>query len=50
MNKIELWGIAVHDLKASNALFEKLLGVHIIRRKEVALRGENVLFKAGPIN
>jgi len=30
MNKIEHLGIAVHDLEASNALFEKFWECHII--------------------
>ena len=49
MNKIEHLGIAVHDLEASNALFEKLLGVPHYKIEEVASEGvKTSFFKAGP--
>lgn len=49
MRKIEHLGIAVHDLEASNALFEKLLGVPHYKMEEVASEGVRTsFFKAGP--
>ena len=49
MNKIEHIGIAVKDLKASNALFEKLLGVPHYKIEEVASEGVRTsFFKSGP--
>ena len=39
MNKIEHIGIAVNDLKTSNNLFEKLLGVAAYKEEEVASEG-----------
>lgn len=49
MNKIEHLGIAVHDLEASNALFEKLMGVPHYKIEEVASEGVRTsFFKAGP--
>ncbi|MCK0144037.1 methylmalonyl-CoA epimerase [Arenibacter sp. F26102] len=49
MNKIEHLGIAVHDLEASNALFEKILGVPHYKIEEVASEGvKTSFFKAGP--
>lgn len=49
MNKIEHIGIAVKNLKSSNILFEKLLGVAHYKIEEVA--SENVrtsFFQSGP--
>ena len=49
MDKIEHIGIAVKDLKASNALFEKLLGVPHYKIEEVASEGVRTsFFKSGP--
>tara|TARA_R110002050_G_scaffold237585_2_gene373627 strand:- start:110 stop:532 length:423 start_codon:yes stop_codon:yes gene_type:complete len=49
MNKIEHLGIAVHDLEASNTLFEKILGVPHYKIEEVASEGvKTSFFKAGP--
>ena len=49
MNKIEHLGIAVKDLKASNRLFEKLLGVAPYKTEEVASEGvKTSFFKSGP--
>jgi len=49
MDKIEHIGIAVKDLKASNALFEKLLGVPHYKTEEVASEGVRTsFFKSGP--
>ena len=49
MNKIEHIGIAVKDLKASNSLFEKLLGVPHYKIEEVASEGVRTsFFQAGP--
>ena len=49
MNKIEHLGIAVHDLEASNALFEKILGVPHYKIEEVASEGvKTSFFKVGP--
>ena len=49
MDKIEHIGIAVKDLEASNALFEKLLGVPHYKVEEVASEGVKTLFfKSGP--
>ena len=44
MNKIEHLGIAVKDLKASNELFTKLLGVHPYKEEEVASEGVKTSF------
>lgn len=49
MNKIEHIGIAVNDLKASNNLFEKLLGVAPYKEEEVASEGvKTSFFSTGP--
>jgi methylmalonyl-CoA/ethylmalonyl-CoA epimerase len=49
MNKIEHIGIAVKDLKLSNMLFEKLLGVAHYREEEVLSEGvKTSFFKTGP--
>ena len=49
MDKIEHIGIAVKDLDASNALFEKLLGVPHYKIEEVASEGvKTSFFKSGP--
>nr|WP_293303765.1 methylmalonyl-CoA epimerase [Allomuricauda sp.] len=49
MDKIEHIGIAVKDLEASNALFEKLLGVSHYKIEEVASEGvKTSFFKSGP--
>ena len=49
MDKIEHIGIAVKDLEASNALFEKLLGVPHYNTEEVASEGvKTSFFKSGP--
>ena len=49
MNKIEHIGIAVNDLKTSNNLFEKLLGVAAYKEEEVASEGViTSFFKTGP--
>jgi methylmalonyl-CoA/ethylmalonyl-CoA epimerase len=49
MNKIEHLGIAVHDLEASNTLFEKILGVPHYKIEEVASEGViTSFFKSGP--
>ncbi|MBA4745265.1 MAG: methylmalonyl-CoA epimerase [Muricauda sp.] len=49
MDKIEHIGIAVKDLEASNALFEKLLGVPHYKIEEVASEGvKTSFFKSGP--
>ncbi|WP_047420301.1 methylmalonyl-CoA epimerase [Cellulophaga sp. Hel_I_12] len=49
MNKIEHIGIAVKDLKTSNSLFEKLLGVAHYKEEEVLSEGvKTSFFKTGP--
>ncbi|WP_088339935.1 methylmalonyl-CoA epimerase [Robiginitalea sediminis] len=49
MRKIEHLGIAVRDLEASNALFEKLLGTPAYKMEEVASEGVRTsFFKSGP--
>lgn len=49
MHKIEHIGIAVKDLEASNALFEKLLGVPYYKIEEVATEGVRTsFFRSGP--
>jgi methylmalonyl-CoA/ethylmalonyl-CoA epimerase len=49
MNKIEHIGIAVKDLKSSNMLFEKLLGVAHYKEEEVlSERVKTSFFKTGP--
>nr|WP_321415435.1 methylmalonyl-CoA epimerase [uncultured Allomuricauda sp.] len=49
MDKIEHIGIAVKDLAASNALFEKLLGVPHYKTEEVASEGVRTsFFRSGP--
>jgi methylmalonyl-CoA/ethylmalonyl-CoA epimerase len=49
MNKIEHIGIAVKDLKSSNMLFEKLLGVAHYKEEEVLSDGvKTSFFKTGP--
>lgn len=49
MNKIEHIGIAVQNLDASNALFEKLLGKPHYKIEEVASEGVRTsFFKSGP--
>lgn len=49
MNKIEHIGIAVKDLKASNALFEKLLGVPPYKEEAVESEGVTTsFFESGP--
>ncbi len=48
MNKIEHIGIAVKDLKTSNFLFEKLLGVAYYKEEEVLSEGvKTSFFKTG---
>lgn len=44
MQKIEHLGIAVKDLKASNQLFEKLLGIAPYKEEEVASEGVRTSF------
>lgn len=49
MRKIEHIGIAVRDLGASNALFEKLFGTPPYKMEEVASEGVRTsFFRAGP--
>lgn len=49
MQKIEHIGIAVKDLKASNLLFEKLLGIPSYKEEEVASEGvKTSFFMQGP--
>ncbi len=49
MKKIEHIGIAVKDLKASNALFEKLFGAPAYKEEEVESEGvKTSFFKNGP--
>ncbi|MFD0797024.1 methylmalonyl-CoA epimerase [Maribacter chungangensis] len=49
MKKIEHIGIAVKDLEASNALYEKLLGVAPYKEEEVVSEGvKTSFFKSGP--
>ncbi len=49
MRKIEHIGIAVRDLGASSALFEKLLGTPSYKEEEVGSEGVRTsFFKAGP--
>lgn len=49
MKKIEHLGIAVHDLEASNLLFQKLLGVPHYKIEEVGSEGVRTsFFKTGP--
>ncbi|MCL5246547.1 methylmalonyl-CoA epimerase [Cellulophaga sp. 20_2_10] len=49
MQKIEHIGIAVKDLKASNILFEKLLGTPSYKEEEVASEGvKTSFFMSGP--
>lgn len=49
MNKIEHIGIAVKDLQASNALFEKLLGVPPYKEEAVESEGVTTsFFQSGP--
>lgn len=49
MNKIEHIGIAVNDLKTSNSLFEKLLGVAPYKEETVVSEGvKTSFFKTGP--
>lgn len=49
MDKIEHIGIVVKNLEASNALFEKLLGVSHYKIEEVASEGvKTSFFKSGP--
>ena len=49
MRKIEHLGIAVHDLEASNLLFQKLLGVPHYKIEEVESEGVRTsFFKSGP--
>lgn len=49
MKKIEHLGIAVHDLEASNLLFQKLLGVPHYKIEEVESEGVRTsFFKSGP--
>ncbi|ADV48708.1 methylmalonyl-CoA epimerase [Cellulophaga algicola DSM 14237] len=49
MKKIEHIGIAVNDLKASNNLFEKLLGVAPYKEEEVLSEGvKTSFFMTGP--
>jgi len=49
MEKIEHIGIAVKDLKVSNVLFEKLLGVPSYKMEEVVSEGVRTsFFKSGP--
>jgi len=49
MKKIEHLGIAVHNLEASNLLFQKLLGVPYYKIEEVESEGVRTsFFKSGP--
>jgi methylmalonyl-CoA/ethylmalonyl-CoA epimerase len=49
MRKIEHIGIAVKDLEASNALFEKLFGQPAYKMEEVASEGvKTSFFRSGP--
>ncbi|NJB71437.1 methylmalonyl-CoA/ethylmalonyl-CoA epimerase [Saonia flava] len=49
MNKIEHIGIAVKDLKVSNLLYQKLLGVAHYKEEEVKSEGvKTSFFKVGP--
>lgn len=49
MRKIEHIGIAVKDLEASNAVFEKLFGVPAYKMEEVGSEGVRTsFFKSGP--
>lgn len=49
MRKIEHIGIAVKDLEASNALFEKLFGAPAYKMEEVGSEGVRTsFFKSGP--
>jgi len=49
MNKIEHIGIAVKNLEASNALYEKLLGTSPYKQEEVPSEGvKTSFFKNGP--
>lgn len=49
MRKIEHIGIAVKDLEAANALFEKLLGTPSYKEEEVPSEGVRTsFFRAGP--
>lgn len=49
MNKIEHIGIAVKNLKTSNAIFERLLGVAPYKEEEVISEGvKTSFFKTGP--
>jgi len=49
VRKIEHIGIAVKDLKASNALFEKLLGTPSYKEEEVPSEGVRTsFFRVGP--
>ena len=49
MNKIEHIGIAVKDLQASNAIFEKLFGAPAYKTEEVASEGVRTsFFQNGP--
>jgi len=49
MNKIEHIGIAVRDLEASNALFEKLMGAPRYKIEEVLSEGVRTsFFESGP--
>ncbi|MDM9629837.1 methylmalonyl-CoA epimerase [Robiginitalea aurantiaca] len=49
MRKIEHIGIAVNDLNASNALFEKLFGTPPYKTEEVGSEGVRTsFFKSGP--
>ncbi|MEL7270636.1 MAG: methylmalonyl-CoA epimerase [Bacteroidota bacterium] len=49
MHKIEHIGIAVKDLEASNALFERLLGVAPYKQEAVVSEGVTTsFFKSGP--
>ncbi len=49
MNKIEHIGIAVNNLKASNDVYEKLLGVASYKEEEVVSEGvKTSFFKNGP--
>ncbi len=49
MDKIEHIGIAVKDLRTSNALFEKLLGVAHYKMEKVLTEGVNTsFFQVGP--
>ena len=49
MQKIEHIGIAVRDLKTSNAIFEKLLGTPCYKTEEVTSEGvRTAFFRNGP--